>query len=263
MEGHHMALTNNERQKRWREKRNALAALEQTRRNLAAANARIEELKAVRTQLLLDEDDRGLDAADAEITETRKRSERHVEHIALLEARVREDERRAAAAKREATICAVEAQLVERDRVGADLQAAVAKAEVLFRRVIGLTEAAGAAWPFDMSQRVSCNLSPVAIQRLLSHELFRVGHRAFLGGRPGEVVPPAFPGGKSPDHRLLGMPERVPALVDVLKDSSRFASQVMRGQFDLPPIEPEPAAAVAEIPPPGLGPIMTGGVANG
>jgi hypothetical protein len=65
----------------------------------------------------------------------------------------------------------------------------------------------------------------VAVER----ELFRLGARSEDHGRD-------FPGGRAHDVMMLDCPERLPPLVDVLKDASRYALNTVSG-------EPNEAAA--------------------
>lgn len=132
-----------------------------------------------------------------------------------------------------------EKKLAAADTAAGELQDLVAQAETKFRIVIALREEARAAWPLADAHHNAvaltaegCALSGHAVKVLLSYELYRIGARPFLGGRPGETQGQAFPGGICPDLRLSLQPEKIIPFADKLRAASAYAVNAMRNKLD-------------------------------
>lgn len=85
------------------------------------------------------------------------------------------------------------------------------------------------------------------IQAIQGH-IFRIGSQPFIGGTPGARAPINFPGGKCPDHRLMGMPERVPSLVQAYLEFKKFAVAIQRGERRFDGREPDKEAPTVARP---------------
>jgi hypothetical protein len=85
----------------------------------------------------------------------------------------------------------------------------------------------------------------------LAYELYRVGHRAFLGGHSGAKREVDLPGGLCPKTEWALEPEKIEPFAEALKRGSQFAVELLRADLALPPVSPasnghsavEPAAS--------------------
>jgi uncharacterized coiled-coil protein SlyX len=77
-----------------------------------------------------------------------------------------EAERRAA--RQRALIERLSQKLVERDRIGVELQKKLGGAEQDFRQLISIANEVAAAWPFAEGQLAPAALSPSSIARLIT-----------------------------------------------------------------------------------------------
>jgi hypothetical protein len=208
-------------------------SLDKARAALAESTAKLEELGNRRnTALLSSDDDAQVLALDKQIEELRRTAKSQNDRIGLLEQQHAQEEAERQAHRKAELIDRVEAKLAERDAAGAELQATIAQADELFRKVVALSREADAAWPFPTSDRPTCLLMPGSVLIALQHELYRVGARPLLYGgqdaaREAEV---SFPGGKSPRLEFVGLPAKIQPLMDALKAASSYASEIMRGR---------------------------------
>lgn len=206
--------------------------LETARAVLADIDVTLNELSLRRNAALVSSnDDAQVAVIDKLIEAARRAAKAQTDRIALLDEQAADEEAERRAKEKAAQIDRVEAILRDRDAVGAELQAAIAKADELFRRTIDLSKQADHAWPFPTSDRVPSMLIAGAILVALQHEIYRVGGRPLLcGGQDtAAATEHSFPGGKSPSHQLTGFPSKIPALIDVLAAGSAHARAIMRG----------------------------------
>src|SRR5262249_37534770 len=124
----------------------------------------------------------------------------------------------------------LEATLAERDKAGAELQELVGKAEAAFRRLIELSESVAPAWAWNAPDFAAGLLTGQALQGALATELFRVGAKPRLLGGREEKFEPDFPGGRCPDHRLLGLSKQLPSLTANLAEASKYLSDLMHAR---------------------------------
>lgn len=214
-------------------RKSAATSLELARKALEDIGTKLDELAHKREDRLLAGDDAAtIRALDNEIDALEHARRTEVDRIKLLEGRAKQEEAARVMREREGLIKRLESKLAARDAVGAELQTKVAEAEKLFRRMIDLSEQVVIAWPWGTADYAPALLTGSGITTALQHELYRVGARPFLGGAPGLKVAVNFPGAKCPDHRLMGMPEQIPPLVENLAQASRYASDLMRGRRD-------------------------------
>ena len=122
----------------------AATALERSRAALAEAEARADELAGKKHEaLLIDEGVESIARVDDEIAAAHRVVQVHKDRI---EALTREIERQAdelRARERRALVAKIEAKLAERDKIGAELQDTLKKAEKLCRKVIENRNAIG------------------------------------------------------------------------------------------------------------------------
>jgi hypothetical protein len=229
-------------------------SLDEARQVLVDINRRIEELSHRRDELLLAGDDRKLDAVDSELATAKTAAGRQSDRINLLQLAARREEAEAVAERRAGLVLRFEKKLAEADRVADELQACIALADKLFRKLIEIRQDCRAAWPLSDAHHNAlagspdgCALSGAAVRTLLMHEIYRVGARPIFGGRPGEIKQPDFPGGACPKIELHLQPEKIAPFADVLRQASRTAVDAMRGKLNLlvalPPAEELPAVA--------------------
>jgi hypothetical protein len=96
--------------------------------------------------------------------------------------------------------------------------------------VIAIGHDLQAAWEWQPHNLPPLLLTPNSIAAALTHEMFRVGHRVRLyGGQDNDETVITFPGAKSPRIELVGRPDLVKPLVDVLKQATGLASDILRG----------------------------------
>ncbi len=236
------------------------AALAKAREVLAAINGRMAKLGQDREAALIGDDDGEVFKLDQQIEESERLARTGRDRIRLLEMIARKEEAERVAKRRAALIERIGAKFAERDREAVELQKDLTSADARFRKMIELANECAAAWPWEQSQIHAAGLSPATIKTLVSYELFRVGARPFLGGRPGEVAQQDFPGGQAPTLHLRGQPEAVKPLGDAMREASAYAGRVMRGEIvaprpEPPPnvsekIDPAPQQPPAEAPPP-------------
>jgi hypothetical protein len=149
--------------------------------------------------------------------------------LAGAQERARQQEAERIAREQSALIERIEKKAAERDKLGAELAAAVKIMDEAFRKLITLGRDIAAAWPLGVHDGPACVLTPGAITRALQHEIFRVGSRPHLLG--GQDQPDALvhlPGGMSPTLEFINQPNKVTPLVETLAQASRYLSQSMR-----------------------------------
>jgi hypothetical protein len=226
--------------------RKTKGSLDATRTAVVEINDRLAALDRKRKAALLAGDDRVIDALDAEIDLAKKQAARHEERITLLKEQAQREEAEAAVKRKLDLIRRIEGKLAERDAAGAELQEVLGQADKLFRRVIALSEEVVPAWSFSTVDLGAALLTGQALAGALSTELFRVGGRPRLLGGREERFEPDFPGGRCPDHRLLGLPEQLPHLTDTLCQASAYVSDLIRNRRTT--AGPVPAAATPAPP---------------
>jgi hypothetical protein len=227
--------------------------LEAARAALAEINGKLAELSRTRKERLIAGDaPKQLAAIDNQIADLQRAAQIESDRIALLEAQAAREQCEAAAKQRSGLTDRFAGVLEEADGLAEELQNDLAAVERKFRKIIELRERARHAWPLgDSSLNAAAEtpegaaLSGAAVYALLKHELYRIGARPFLGGRPGAKAEVAFPGGACPKIEWTMTPEKITPLADVLRRASAFAVEAMRGKLDplaaLPPSQTVPA----------------------
>ena len=217
--------------------------------------AKLAAMRNKRQAALLLDDGHKVDAFDAEIAALEKLSARQAERINLLEQQARQHEIEETARKRVALIAQFAKTLDLADTKGEELQATLEKADRLFRDIVKLRQQARTMWPLgDAHANASAAtaegacLSSGGVTQLLRYEICRVGSRPTLGGRPGEIKEPDFPGGANPRPLdWAGTPDRITPLGAALRQASAFALDMMKTRLDpIKALAPGQAVAPAE-----------------
>ena len=158
---------------------------------------------------------------------------------ACLQQQVEADEA-AVAKRRQALRERFAKKLAEADAAAVELQETVARAVVLFRKIIDIRETARAAWPISRRAPQRCRRRArrrgtigqrsegVAGLRVLSHQ----SADPFLGGQPGERRQQSLPGAVSPRIDQQLMPSAIKPFADALKQASAFAVEAMGTKLD-------------------------------
>jgi hypothetical protein len=194
----------------------------------AATMRQLQEADAARNSALLVDDDKLAARVLTQIDGLRQAARGHADKIALLESALAEEENERRVREKAALIGRVEKKLAERDAIATELQATIAKADVLYRDLIRKSREADAGWPFPAHDRAVILLPAESIVSAVRHEIFRHA-RPQPTGREGVFVEPNFPGGQSPTLQLLGQPEKTPELVARFREGTAVASAIMRG----------------------------------
>ena len=139
----------------------AHAALRETNKKLAAIDA------AKVDALLADRDEQAAEC-EAKAQDLRRLASVQNEKIRLLQAEAEKAANAYRERERLAEIVRNETTLAERDKLGAELQAVITKADSLFRRMIELGRAVDAAWSWQQHDRAPCLLPASAVLEALT-----------------------------------------------------------------------------------------------
>jgi hypothetical protein len=230
---------------------NADKRLGVARETLAGLEAKIGELaNRRRARLLAGDDAPAIDRLDDELARLQRQASTERDRIKLLIAQAEEEERKAIAKRKAATIARVEKKLADADAMADELQAAVAKADEFLRKIV---KARGELLPVLMGDAHvnaaalsadGCALAPAAIVQLLKYEIYRTGARPISTGLAGIRSEISFPGGVSPRIEFQHQPERITPLATTLRRASAYAVALLRGEngvsapLDLPTEQP-------------------------
>jgi hypothetical protein len=210
------------------------ALVKEVEHELADSNRRIEELRDKREAALLADDTNALDAIELTVSRLQRTAQRQQERLRLLQQQVQAEESAEIAKRRAALRERFRKRLEEADQAATELQETVARAVVLFRRIIDIRETSRAAWPIsDAHHNAAAGalegacLSGSAIKALLSYEFYRISADPFLGGVPGERRQQSLPGAVSPRLDQQLNPSAIKPFADALKQASAFAVDAM------------------------------------
>jgi hypothetical protein len=206
---------------------------------LIAINARLSDASARRDKLLqFFADDKALDQIEAEITVLRRQHERQAARVKLFEQQVEQEQAAAALARRKEHVERFTQKLLAADQVADHLQAAIEKADALFRKVITMREDARVSWWGTSAHENALSVSPdgaalsgIAIKQLLMNEIYRVGARPYRGGDAQELKQVDLPGGQCPRHEWLGQPDKIEPLGARMRRASKAAIEVMKSKI--------------------------------
>jgi hypothetical protein len=211
-------------------RKNAGHRLEEARAALTEIDGKLAELGRTREQRLLAGDGAAeIAKLDAEIADLRHAQQTETDRIRLLEAEAAREANERRVKEKLGLIERVEKKLTERDAAAAELQNAIEQADKCFRKMITLARDVRAAWPWQAHDLPPALLGEAAIIAAVKHEIFRSGARPQLYGgqdKPGAGL--SFPGGQAPRLELVGTPEKVPTLVNVVREATALASTIMR-----------------------------------
>jgi len=220
------------------------AALEQARATLKQIEGSIAEVTGKRRARLLAGDDASAIAElDQHIEKLKHAAQTERDRTALLEAEVERLAGERRAREHQTLIERNERKFGERDAAGAKLATAIAEVDRAFRECVAIGRSLDAAWPWPSHDRPAVMVTPGSLLLALSHELYRIGSRPQLfGGQDTIDAGLHLPGAKSPRIEWIGQPEKVPSLVAVLADATRYASEIMRGGT----VAVQPSAAASQ-----------------
>jgi hypothetical protein len=217
----------------------AATVMREVEAELADTQRRIEELRDKREAALLADDTNALDAIELTVSRLQRTAQRQQERLRLLQKQVEADEHEAVNKRRQALRERFAKKLAEADAAAVELQETVARAVVLFRKIIDIRESARAAWPIsDAHHNAAAGtpegaaLSGSAVHVLLSWEFFRQSADPFLGGVPGERRQLSLPGSTSPRIDQALLPSAIKPFADALKQASAFAVDAMGTKLD-------------------------------
>jgi hypothetical protein len=160
-------------------------------------------------------------AADrfAAVVERRKAIAGRLEMLRSALAAAQADERAHQARQRaklfKDNLAKITAAFTKRDDAAQRLSDHIAGAAQAYRDLLELSDKAALPLP-GVSIPAGSLIGTGELRRAVERELYRLGATALDHRRN-------FPGGKSHDIELLDAPERLPALVDVVKEASAFA----------------------------------------
>jgi O6-methylguanine-DNA--protein-cysteine methyltransferase len=197
----------------------------------AETTSKLAELKAKRDAALLLDDDAAAIAFGRELDALAQQARAHADKAALL----REQDAREVAQKRAKE---VEAQCKRID-ILFDLRSETVEKLVelekqrvkLWRQVLAANRkiAAGHAWTAgDLSAIIA---SPLAVNTVMSHELYRLSHIPLrLGGQPEDVdAGLSLVGAKSPRVEWMLQPARITPLTEVITSAGEYGKRALRG----------------------------------
>ena len=220
---------------------------------LAEIEQKLSELAAKREARLLAGDAAGaITRIDDEIATLRRAEQTERDRITLLNKEAEHQEKLAIARRRAGMIDRVEKKLAAADALADELQAAIGQCDALLRKIVKarsellpVMQLGDAHVNAAVLNPDGCALAPGAIVALLKFEIYRQGARPFVGGTPGAVVEPSYPGGQSPKLEWSLQPDRITPLAKTLRNASAFTVSLLRGEsapivLELPP-EPEPS----------------------
>jgi hypothetical protein len=220
----------------FKRKADAAAQITDTRAKLADIAAKMGDLSKRRAELLLEGDDMvPVLAIDDEVAAHQRNAAALNQRISLLQGQLDQAERERRAKEQAAHIGRVAKKLDELVVVAAEMSELTLAEERVFRKWLKLSDEVSAAWSWSVTDRIAGNLTDARIVEIVKNDRFRIGAQPFVGG-DNRTYRPSLPGGKSPDLRLLGLPEGVKPLHAVMQESVAYLKQLMRGG-----VAPEPA----------------------
>jgi hypothetical protein len=206
--------------------------LEEARAAHAETGHRLMEVSRAR-KAALDADDGLAEAGrlDSELATLRNRSRVQADRIALLKDRVSIEQREQRDREQEVKIQAVEALFSTREAIAADISESIVHLNKQFLQIQAVNREIDASWQWDGAVRQGLLIPREQVVAHVQYELFRVSCvPRLLGGQTASADAGVFPGSKSPRLELSQMPKKVKPLVEVMRETSDFASDVMRGR---------------------------------
>lgn len=193
-----------------------------------AGKSKLAELHAARNKALLADDDVGALKLAAEIDLQEQTVRGITDKIELLKSEAEREAAERRAKERAVLIQKIEAKLVERDKIGAELADTIKRSDELFRRLFEIGKEVRAAWPWEHFHLAPALIGDQTILRAVEAEIFKCGGRPDIGGGMDRPKAPSYPGGKSPLVEFILQPDKIRPLIDVLKEASQHAGEIMR-----------------------------------
>jgi hypothetical protein len=234
------------------------SALDRARAVLSETQAKLAALGTERDTALLRGTDADVAQVDGRIEQAERLLRTHSDRVRLLEAEAEKDEAARRVKEHAAHIGRVEARLVDRGAIVAELAKHVAAADAAFVKLCTINQTIMSAWPWENGHIGAALLGAGDVARALSHELFRIGGRVPPGGgQPNPHPAPTWPGAKCARLEDIMLPERTTPLVERFAQAGATASVIMRTGRNGPAPAPETNGAAA-YPPVTASPAETG-----
>src|SRR5262249_38184239 len=208
----------------------AATRLGTARTALVDTGEKIKTAEAALDKALLADDDAIAMRLDSELETLRREARMLRSKVQVLEGEAAREEQAAVVKRKQEQILRIERKLNERDAVAAELQRHLGAAEQAFRKVIELSEQVLPTWSFASADIAAGLLTGPTLTTAVATELFRIGARPRLLGGQEEKYEVDFPGGRCPDHRLLGLPKQLPELSASLRQATQYISDLIRGK---------------------------------
>jgi hypothetical protein len=198
----------------------------------AEATGKIRELEGKRADALLRDDDDGATKVLAEIERLRLFVRNTEDKAALLQAELKKEETLRHARFNAGLIGRVETKLAAREATAEQIQAGIGHLNRLALELMEQSRAIDAAWGWSNSDRFGLALLRDGLLAAMAHELYRQSAIPKFGGGQNEGPLAGFqlPGSRPPRLDLVHQPKKIPSLVEVMRDASIFASDVMHGR---------------------------------
>jgi hypothetical protein len=127
-------------------RKNAANRLVDARTALSDTSRQIGVIEAQRAKAILDEDGAGARKLDAQLEELRRDARIGADRVRLLEQQAKDEQQAAVLQRRKDHVVRFTKKLQSADQVADELQACIEQADMLFRKLISLREAARVAW---------------------------------------------------------------------------------------------------------------------
>jgi hypothetical protein len=208
------------------------ARLKDAREAAAEATAKIKALESKRAERLLLDEDQAAATILAEIEKLRAFVRGTEDKVALLEAELRKETALRHARENAALIGRVETKLAAREATAEQFVEGVGHLNRLALELLEQSRAIDAGWGWSNSDRYGLSLLRDSLLAAMAHEMYRQSAVPKFGGgqNEGPLAGWQLPGSRPPRLDLVHQPKKIPSLVDVMRDASTYASDVMRAR---------------------------------
>jgi hypothetical protein len=206
--------------------------LKDAREASAEATAAIRSLEGKRAEALLADDDLGAGKLLAEIEKLRVFVRGTEDKIGLLEGEAKKETAERHARENASLIGRIETKFAAREAVAEQIVTGIGQLNRLALELIEQSRAVDAAWGWTNADRFGLLLLRDGLVAAIQHEFYRQTAIPRLGGgqHEGRNAGWQLPGSRPPRLDLVHRPKEIPSLVDVLRDASVYASDVMRAR---------------------------------
>jgi hypothetical protein len=213
-------------------KPNTEARLSDAREAAAEATAKIKALESKRAERLLLDEDQAAATILAEIEKLRLFVRGTTDKIGLLEAELQKETAERHARFNAGVVGRVETKLAAREATAEQFVEAVGHLNRLGMELLEQSRAIDAGWNWSNSDRYGLSLLRDGLLAAMAHEFYRQSAVPKFGGgqNEGPLAGWALPGSRAPRLDLVHRPKEIPSLVEVMRNASSFASDVMHGR---------------------------------